>query len=125
MGLPVGPVRGLARCGDQPLAELPGRLGDELLCPEAEAADLGRVDARRDADLVAALAPTLAEPEAELEPAFSILVGAAGVGELETAGGERMPVSRGDTLLVPYAAGTCRVTGEVEALRCLPPEVVT
>lgn len=65
------------------------------------------------------------EPEAELEPAFSILVGAAGVGELETAGGERMPVSRGDTLLVPYAAGTCRVTGEIEALRCLAPAVVT
>ncbi|MDQ2909719.1 MAG: class I mannose-6-phosphate isomerase [Actinomycetota bacterium] len=65
------------------------------------------------------------DPEAELEPAFSILVGVAGAGELETAGGERMPLCRGDTLLVPYAAGPCRVTGEVEALRCLPPEVVT
>ncbi len=65
------------------------------------------------------------EPEAELEPAFSILVGVAGGGELETAEGERMPLCRGDTLLVPYAAGACRVTGEVEALRCLPPEMMT
>lgn len=63
------------------------------------------------------------EPEAELEPAFSILVGVAGAGELVTAASERMPLRRGDTLLVPYAAGPCRVTGEIEALRCLPPEV--
>jgi mannose-6-phosphate isomerase len=63
------------------------------------------------------------EPDAELEPAFSILVGVAGAGELETADGERLPLRRGETLLVPYAAGACRLTGDVEALRCLPPEV--
>jgi mannose-6-phosphate isomerase len=62
------------------------------------------------------------DPEAELEPAFSILVAVAGVGELETADGERLPLRRGETLLVPFAAGTCRVTGKVEAVRCLPPE---
>jgi hypothetical protein len=41
---------------------------------------------------------------------------------LETAGGERLALRRGETLLVPYAARACRVTGEVEAVRCLPPE---
>lgn len=63
------------------------------------------------------------EPAAELEPAFSILVGTAGAGELETVAGDRLRLARGETLLVPFGAGACRVAGEVEAIRCLGPRL--
>jgi mannose-6-phosphate isomerase len=51
---------------------------------------------------------------------FSITVVLGGSGELE-AGGQTVPLSRGTAVLVPYGAGESRVTGTVEALRCLPP----
>ncbi|HKE01791.1 MAG TPA: carbohydrate kinase [Planctomycetota bacterium] len=50
----------------------------------------------------------------ELDAAFSIVVGVDGSGAL---GG--VPLARGDALLVPYGAGTTRVEGDVEAIRCL------
>jgi mannose-6-phosphate isomerase len=59
-------------------------------------------------------------PTVELEPAFAVLVTVAGSGRLATEAGE-LELSRGDTVLVPYAAGAGEVTGEVEAIRCLPP----
>jgi mannose-6-phosphate isomerase len=59
------------------------------------------------------------DPVSVLDPGFSILVVVAGSGVLEWAGG-RLPVARGDTLLLPYAAGACRLTGAVEAIRCRP-----
>jgi mannose-6-phosphate isomerase len=51
---------------------------------------------------------------------FSILVVLGGSGELE-AGGQTVPLSRGTAVLVPYGAGESRITGTVDALRCLPP----
>ena len=67
--LAVRPVGRLAGRRHEPLALLAGRLGDQLLRPEAEAG-------RRlfDADLVAALLPALAEPEPELEPRVAVLL---------------------------------------------------
>jgi mannose-6-phosphate isomerase len=56
----------------------------------------------------------------ELEPAFAVLVAVAGSGRLATEAGE-LELARGDTLLVPYAAGAGRLTGALEAIRCLPP----
>jgi mannose-6-phosphate isomerase len=53
----------------------------------------------------------------ELDQGFGILVGLSGDGEL---GGE--PFGRGTALLVPYAAGPLTVTGDVEAIRCRPPD---
>jgi mannose-6-phosphate isomerase len=50
----------------------------------------------------------------ELEPGFSILVGVDGRGSV---GG--VPLARGGALLVPYAAGPCRIQGDLEAIRCL------
>jgi mannose-6-phosphate isomerase len=53
---------------------------------------------------------------ATLDPGFSILVvldGSGAVGGVE--------VSRGDTVLVPHAAGAAQLEGSVEALRCRPP----
>src|SRR5262249_4819112 len=60
-GLAVGSIRRLARRGNEALAVLAGRLGDELLGPEAEVAR-----GTADADLVAAPAPAGSEPAPEL-----------------------------------------------------------
>ena len=51
-----------------------------------------------------------------LEPGFSVLVvldGRGRLGELELA--------RGDTVLLPYAAGPTELSGDVVAVRCRPP----
>jgi mannose-6-phosphate isomerase len=56
-----------------------------------------------------------------LDPGFSVLVGIAGSGTLATDGGE-LPFARGSVVLVPYASGEGELQGEVEALRCRPPD---
>lgn len=58
---------------------------------------------------------------ASLEQDFSILVVLDGEGRLETERGGAAPLARGDTLLVPYAAGAGELTGAVDVVRCLPP----
>jgi mannose-6-phosphate isomerase len=55
-----------------------------------------------------------------LEPAFSILVVVDGDGRLDTEGGTAT-LSRGESLLVPHAAGPGELTGPVDVIRCLPP----
>jgi mannose-6-phosphate isomerase len=60
------------------------------------------------------------DPAAALEAAFSILVVTDGPGRLETGGGSR-ELARGDTVLVPFAAGPGEVRGRLEAVRALPP----
>jgi mannose-6-phosphate isomerase len=60
-------------------------------------------------------------PAVGLEPAFSILVVVDGEGRLETDGGGTLPLARGDTALIPYAAGSAELRGAVDAIRCLPP----
>ena len=57
----------------------------------------------------------------ELAPGFSILVVVTGSGTLSWDGGT-IDVARGDTLLVPHAAGTVHVRGDVEAIRARPPD---
>ena len=59
-------------------------------------------------------------PAAPLEAAFSILVITDGSGRLETRGGS-LELGRGDTVLVPHAAGPGEVRGRLEAVRALPP----
>jgi mannose-6-phosphate isomerase len=53
----------------------------------------------------------------ELEPAFSILLITEGEGALGD-----LPVRRGSTLLVPFAAGATRVEGDLSGIRCLGPD---
>jgi mannose-6-phosphate isomerase len=60
------------------------------------------------------------DPAASLEAGFSILVVTGGSGRLETRGGP-LGLGRGDTVLVPFAAGPAEVSGRLEAIRCLPP----
>jgi len=61
-------------------------------------------------------------PESSLEPACSILVVLDGEGSLETEHGNTLELRRGQTVLVPYAASAARLTGEISAIRCLPPQ---
>jgi mannose-6-phosphate isomerase len=61
------------------------------------------------------------EPAVALEPEFSILVVVDGDGALETEDGSAT-LARGDTLLIPYAAGAAELRGAVDAIRCLPPD---
>jgi len=56
-----------------------------------------------------------------LEQGFSVLVGIAGQGRL-TGEHDDVPLRRGDTLLVPYAAGPLLLAGPVEAIRLAGPQ---
>src|SRR2546421_202896 len=53
-----------------------------------------------------------------LDPGFSVVVVTSGQGALGT-----LPVAAGDTLVVPYAAGAVRVSGDLSAIRLRPPAV--
>jgi mannose-6-phosphate isomerase len=59
-------------------------------------------------------------PAVALEPSFAVLVAVAGSGRLATDEDE-LELARGDTVLVPYAAGAGELTGSIEAIRCMPP----
>ena len=76
--LAIRPVAGLARRGNEALALLARRLRQELLGPQAEAADVV------EADLVAPLVPAGTESEPELEPGIAF-VEAACLGHLKGA----------------------------------------
>ena len=60
-------------------------------------------------------------PSAELDRGFAILVFTEGAAELHSEHGEPMRVARGDTVLVPWGAGRCRLDGEAVAVACRPP----
>jgi mannose-6-phosphate isomerase len=45
-----------------------------------------------------------------------------GAGRLETERGGSLDLRRGDTVLLPFAAGAGAVGGRVEVIRCLPPD---
>ena len=62
----------------------------------------------------------LPDPVVELDPGFSIVVVLRGSGVLAAGDGRELPVARGTTLLIPHAAGPCRLGGELEAVRCRP-----
>jgi mannose-6-phosphate isomerase len=61
-------------------------------------------------------AERLTGPQTRVGPGFSVLVVTAGSGVL-AGEHDRLPVRRGDTLLIPYAAGTVTLSGDVEAVR--------
>jgi mannose-6-phosphate isomerase len=52
---------------------------------------------------------------------YSLLVVLAGQGEL-LCDLDRLPLRRGSTVLVPYAAGDSELTGDLQAVHCLPPD---
>ena len=60
-------------------------------------------------------------PSSPVPQEFSILVVLGGEGRLVTDAGE-LQLRRGHNVLVPYAAGAGSLEGELDVLRCLPPE---
>ena len=83
---------------------------------------------------VAALLPVAADPyfriqrvrpgrgKAALEPSFAVLVVTSGEGALRTERGAELALHAGMTALVPFAAGATVLAGELEVIRCLPPD---
>ncbi|ALG13241.1 class I mannose-6-phosphate isomerase [Kibdelosporangium phytohabitans] len=59
---------------------------------------------------------------AALDPSFSIVVALDGSGTIKTESGD-VPVTKGDTYVLPHAAGEATVEGDIVAIRCLPPAV--
>jgi mannose-6-phosphate isomerase len=55
-----------------------------------------------------------------LSQSYGVLVVTAGDGQLTTGNGTAVPVRRGSTVLIPYAAGPAVLTGPIEGVRCLP-----
>ena len=60
------------------------------------------------------------DPVVELEPSFAVVVVVEGAGRLETETGA-LDVAAGETVLVAHAAGAAALSGDVAAIRCLPP----
>ena len=60
--------------------------------------------------------------QAECEPSFAVLIGLEGEGALLTERGDELAVHAGMTVLVPFAAGATVLAGQLEAIRCLPPD---
>lgn len=89
-----------------------GRPGADLLLP-AEADRFFRAERLR---------PDRAGGSAPLDQSFCILVVVDGAGRLDTEAGGAVDMGRGDTVLVPFAAGPGAVSGRVEVIRCLPPD---
>jgi mannose-6-phosphate isomerase len=57
----------------------------------------------------------------DLDPGFSVLVALAGSGKLSTENGGALELRKGDTAVVPHAAGSSTVDGELIMMRCRPP----
>jgi mannose-6-phosphate isomerase len=60
--------------------------------------------------------------ETAAEPSFAVLVVLEGAGVLRTERGDELALRAGTTALVPFAAGATVVAGELDAIRCLPPD---
>jgi mannose-6-phosphate isomerase len=58
---------------------------------------------------------------ASFRAGLAILVVLDGDGQLST-GEESLPLHRGTTVLVPYGAGPVTIEGDVQLLRCMPPD---
>jgi mannose-6-phosphate isomerase len=118
------------------LAEQEGTLGlpleEALACVNRRAYPAERLAALHGRPLNSAagsLLPEEADPffvaervsaRAHLSRSYGVLVVTAGEGQLVTEDGGSVPVGRGSTVLIPYAAGPAVLTGTVEGVRCLP-----
>jgi mannose-6-phosphate isomerase len=63
------------------------------------------------------------KPALALDPSFTVLVVLDGQGMLKTEHGGDLALAKGDTVVVPYAAGQAEVSGELTIIRCRPPSV--
>nr|WP_158887520.1 class I mannose-6-phosphate isomerase [Amycolatopsis anabasis] len=60
-------------------------------------------------------------PALSLDPSFAVLVVLGGSGTLRTEHGGDHALVKGDTFVVPHAAGESTVEGELTLIRCRPP----
>jgi mannose-6-phosphate isomerase len=120
------------------LAEQEGTLGlpleEALACVDRRACPPERLEALRGRPLntaVGSLLPAEGDPffvaeridtrvSQHLSQSYGVLVVTAGRGHLATESGTSVPVGRGSTVLIPYAAGPVALTGTIEGVRCLP-----
>jgi len=58
-----------------------------------------------------------------IEESFAIIAVTAGDGALVSKRGAAIPLKRGRTILIPFAAGELKIEGSVEVIRCRPPIV--
>jgi mannose-6-phosphate isomerase len=83
-------------------------------------------------DRPGALLPQAADPyfraerittqSGEMQPSFAVLMVLAGAGTLRTERGDNLELKTGMSVLVPHAAGATTLAGELDAIRCLPPD---
>jgi mannose-6-phosphate isomerase len=66
-----------------------------------------------------------ADSPIDLDPSFAVLIVLDGEGRLHTQSGDPVSLRRGDTFVLPHAAGSSKLDGGLVAVRCLPPEVRT
>lgn len=120
------------------LAEQEGTLGlpleEALACVDRRACPPERLEALHGRPLnstVGSLLPAEGDPffvaervdarvSQHLSQSYGVLVVTAGEGHLSTESGASVPVGRGSTVLIPYAAGPAALTGTIEGVRCLP-----
>ena len=102
-----------------------------LGCVELHARDASALRGPEPAGAVASLLPPAADAffraerltgDAELAQGFAVLVVLDGEGKLADGGGDPLPLSRGDAVLVPWSAGPARLHGDIVAIACRPPE---
>lgn len=62
---------------------------------------------------------------ASFDAGFSVCVVTDGAGELHRVNATAAPLTRGDTVLVPHAAGAFEITGTLTLVRCRPPRPAT
>jgi mannose-6-phosphate isomerase len=104
-----------------------------LACVELGARDPAPLHGPAPNGAVSRLLPTAADPFfraerlapapiAAVERGFAILVVTEGEGALLSEAGEPLGVRRGDTVLLPWAAGPCHLEGDVVAICCRPPD---
>ncbi|UQS26842.1 class I mannose-6-phosphate isomerase [Amycolatopsis thermalba] len=60
-------------------------------------------------------------PALALDPSFAVLVALDGRGTLRTEHGGEIAVAKGETLVVPHAAGQLELAGDLTVIRCRPP----
>jgi mannose-6-phosphate isomerase len=95
-----------------------------LECVDRSATDPGRLRGPQlpaEADRFFRAERIEAAGSAELGRGFAILVFTEGAAVLRSEDGEPLQVGRGDTVLVPWSAGDCRLEGDATALACRPP----
>lgn len=59
---------------------------------------------------------------ARLQASVSVLIATSGAGLISFANGGVFAVERGQTAIIPHAAGPATINGELELIRCRPPD---